>query len=67
MLRTCNYGGCLEDCGETGIVVSLHTPDSNDKRRAVFCCAAHAAASLTRLVADRGEAVVEIPHFWRVI
>jgi hypothetical protein len=54
MLRTCNYGSCGQECGEAGVVVSLH---SVDKSRAVFCCAAHAAAALTRLAEKRNETV----------
>lgn len=67
MLRTCNYGSCGRECGEDGIVVSLHRQDDENKRRAVFCCAAHAAASLARLAEDRYEPVVELPRRWRVI
>jgi hypothetical protein len=62
MLRTCNYGSCGKECGEAGMVVSLH---SVDKSRAVFCCAAHAAAALTRLAEKRNETVAKTPRYWR--
>jgi hypothetical protein len=65
-LTTCNYGGCLNDIGKDGIIVSLRRKTSYDEARAGFCCAAHAAASLLRLAHDRNEEPVETPNRWRV-
>jgi hypothetical protein len=65
MLRTCNYGSCEQECGEAGVVVSLHRQDDDAESRAVFCCAAHAAAALTRLAEKRNETVAKTPQHWR--
>jgi hypothetical protein len=64
--KTCNYASCLETVEDNGIVVSLKTATVDGESRAIFCCAAHAAASLLRLAADRGEASAELPRTWRV-
>lgn len=65
-LQTCQYGDCLEQIGEKGVVVSLKTPTFDAEKRAGFCCAAHAAAALSRLALDRKEEIAETPRLWRV-
>lgn len=62
---TCQYGGCLDLVGEDGIVVTLRTRTFDGEKRAIFCCAAHAAASLTKLAMDRREMPVDTPSRWR--
>lgn len=64
--KTCNYGNCVEQVEGKGIVVSLKTATFDGESRAIFCCAAHAAASLLRLAADRAESTAEVPCTWRV-
>jgi hypothetical protein len=64
--KTCNYASCLETVEGKGIVVSLKTATFDGESRAIFCCAAHAAASLLRLAADRDESTAELPRTWRV-
>lgn len=62
----CQYDNCLEVIGERGVTVTLRTVTPNDERRAVYCCAAHAAASLLRLAEKRSEPVVDMPTYWKV-
>jgi hypothetical protein len=62
---TCQYGNCLEPVGDLGVTVSLKTATYDGEKRAVFCCAAHAAASLSKLADDRGEDWVATPLEWR--
>lgn len=62
--NTCNYGSCLESIGDAGVSVSLRTKTSYEEKRAFFCCAAHAAASLIRLASDRKEEIPKIPLQW---
>lgn len=64
-LKVCNYGNCLNEVGEDGLTVSLKRETVDGEKRAVFCCAAHAAASLRRLAADRGEEQCSMPRAWR--
>ena len=59
MLKTCQYGSCLEPIGDKGVIVSLRTPTFDEEKRAGYCCAAHAAAALTRLALDRREPTAE--------
>ena len=65
-LKTCQYGNCLEDIGEKGVMVSLKTPTSYGEQRAGFCCVAHAAAALSKLAMDRGEEWAATPLQWRI-
>jgi hypothetical protein len=55
MLKTCQYGDCLEEIGEKGVIVTLKTPTFDEERRAGYCCASHAASALVRLSMDRKE------------
>lgn len=61
---TCQYGGCIEDVGTEGVVVSLKTATFDGEKHAVFCSAAHAAMSLTKLAIDRKEITDYIPPFY---
>ena len=61
----CQYDSCLEYLGDAGVTVSLKRPTPHDETRAVYCCAAHAAAALQRLAADRLEPVPETPRSWK--
>jgi hypothetical protein len=67
---TCQYGNCLELVGDDGIVVTLKTATFDGEKRAIYCCAAHAAGALSRLAADRGlkldAGAIVIPQRWRV-
>lgn len=65
--KTCQYGNCLNDVGLEGVVVSLKAATPMDEKRAIYCCAGHAAASLFRLSVDRKEATSNdpIPGRWR--
>jgi len=51
----CQYASCLETVGDNGVAISLRTADSYGYRKAHFCCALHAALSLTKLAQDRRE------------
>jgi hypothetical protein len=68
--KTCQFGDCLEEIGDLGIIVTLRTPTFDEEKQAKFCCAAHAQAALTRLMLDRKEPLanlpVQIPRRWRV-
>lgn len=64
--KTCQYGSCLEDIGEAGVVVTLRSPTPDDEKQAKFCCASHAAAALQRLALDRRELPATTPRHWRV-
>ena len=66
MLKTCQYGSCLEDIGPNGITVTLKTETFMGEKRAGFCCAAHASAALARLATDRKEELPPYPTTWRV-
>jgi hypothetical protein len=55
MLKTCQYGDCLEEIGEKGVIVTLKTPTFDEEKRAGYCCASHAASALIRLSMDRKE------------
>jgi hypothetical protein len=55
MLKTCQYGDCLEEIGEKGVIVTLKTPTFDEEKRAGYCCASHAASALMRLSMDRKE------------
>ena len=63
--KTCQYANCLNDVGENGVVVSLRKPTFDDEHRAIYCCAAHAAAALARLTLDREETAAPVPTRWR--
>lgn len=53
--KTCQYGNCLNEVEEQGIVVSLKTPTWDDEKRGIYCCALHASLALLRLAMDRKE------------
>ena len=61
----CQYASCTDYVQAAGVTVSLKYPTSFDEVRAVFCCAAHAAAALTCLATQRGETVPETPRSWK--
>jgi len=65
--KCCQYGNCLEQVSDKhGISVTLRTKTFDGEQRAIYCCAAHAAAALMRLALDRREPEqVEIPSRWR--
>jgi hypothetical protein len=65
MLKVCNYGDCMKEIGENGVIVSLHRATSNGEKRAGFCCVAHAAASLLVLAADLKQDIPPAPIWWR--
>lgn len=65
-LQTCQYGNCLEPIGEKGVMVSLKTETFDGEKRAGYCCAAHAAAALSKLATDRKEELVPTPLQWRI-
>lgn len=61
----CQYNGCMEPIAANGIVVTLKTETYDGEKRAVFCCASHAAASLQKLAMNRLEKPVELPFFFK--
>lgn len=64
---TCQYGSCLEEVGDQGIVVSLKAETFDGEKRAIYCCASHASAALHRLAMERKENYwpADTPRRWR--
>lgn len=61
----CQYGSCMEDVGEAGVVVSLRTATFDGEKQGKFCSASHAAASLAALAKARKEEPAATPRVWR--
>jgi hypothetical protein len=57
----------MEDIEDKGISISLRTPTFDDEKHAKFCCAAHAAAALTKLAEDRHETLAATPRRWKSV
>jgi hypothetical protein len=64
-IKICQYASCMEEIGENGVSVTLLKETPYYETRAVYCCASHAAAGLSRLALDRHEEVSVLPTRWK--